>query len=61
MSRLNKKVRKTVRFTNDQADRIERAAKVLAARVGERVDDSEIIRRGSLQYADEILTPAAAA
>lgn len=56
MKGLVKNARKTVRYTEKQAAKIEQAALKLSERTGEIVEDSEIIRVGSLQYADSVLS-----
>ena len=58
MSSLHKKARKTVRYTEEQAATVERAARLLSRRRGELIEDGEFIREASLRYAHEVLEAA---
>jgi hypothetical protein len=55
---FRKTAMRPVRFTDDQLERIERAATQRAQERGELVTGSEIIREGAIRLADEILAAA---
>jgi hypothetical protein len=62
MASLHKTHQRNVRFTKDQAAKIERAAQVVSRRRGELVEDSTFIRIAALAEADRVLAePAEAA
>lgn len=58
MSSLHKKARKTVRYTEEQAATVERAARVLSRQRGELVEDAQFIREASLERAQQVLEAA---
>ena len=55
---FRKTAQRPVRFTDDQLERIERAADRRAREKGELVTGTEIIREGAIRLADEILAAA---
>ena len=55
---FRKTAQRPVRFTDDQLERIERAAGLRARAKGELVTGTEIIREGAVRLADEILAAA---
>ena len=59
MASLHKNHQKNVRFTAEQAAKIERAALLVSRQRGELVEDATFIRAAALQEAERVLSDAA--